>query len=168
MILPLRYFGDPVIKEKARRLEKIEKPTRRLAKDMAETMYDAAGIGLAAPQVGIPKRLIVVDMGDNDFVAYVNPEIIKYSRREDVDEEGCLCLPEIKVPVKRAKKVVFRALDLQGRPVEMEAEDLLARILQHEVDHLEGRTILDRTTSEDKQKAIRSLMELFDQLRTGK
>lgn len=160
-ILPIRIFGDPVLKERSTKLDKLVKPTKQLIKNMAETMYDASGVGLAAPQVGVPKRLIVVDMGDNDFVAYVNPEIIYYADKEEVDEEGCLSLPGIKVPVKRSIKVGFKAQDLKGRTIEMEVDDYLARVLQHEVDHLEGKYILERTTPDEKRKAISQFMEMY-------
>jgi len=161
-ILPLRYYGDPVLKEKSTSLEKIENHIKKLAQNMAETMYDAAGIGLAAPQIGTLKKLIVIDMGDNDFVAYINPEIIYYAGKKVVEEEGCLCLPDIVVPVKRASKVGFKAIDIQGRPVEIETDDFLARVFQHEVDHLEGFTILERTNPDERQKAVRKVMEMWD------
>ena len=88
--LPIRYYGDPVLKEKSTPLDKVEKQIKQLAQNMAETMYDAAGIGLAAPQIGTLKRLIVIDIGDNDYVAYVNPEIVYYGDKKEVDEEGCV------------------------------------------------------------------------------
>lgn len=167
-ILPVRFFGDPVLKEKSTPLGEINIKSQKLAINMAETMYESSGVGLAAPQVGIPKRIIVVDFGDNNFVAYVNPEITYYSDKEEVEEEGCLCLPDVRVPVKRSLKIGFKALDLKGRPVEIDAENFLARILQHEVDHLDGKIILDRTSPEDRQKAVRQIMEMYEQLRNDK
>lgn len=161
-VLPLRYYGDPVLKEKSAPLEKLEEQIKKLAQNMAETMYDAAGIGLAAPQVGTLKKLIVVDIGDDNYVAYVNPEIVYYAGKKEVEEEGCLCLPEIVVPIKRSKKIGFRATDIKGRPVEIETDDFLARVLQHEVDHLEGVTILERTNPVERQKAIKKIMEMWD------
>ncbi len=161
----IKLYGDPLLRETSKKLLEIKDDSKDLVKGMAETMFAAEGVGLAAPQIGVLKRLIVLDMGDEDFVAYVNPEITEYSEKEDMDEEGCLCLPEIRVPVKRSLKIRFKATDLQGREVEFEASDFLARILQHEIDHLNGKTILENTSSEDKDKAIRRLMEIYEELR---
>jgi len=154
-----------MLREISKELDGIQEDSKKLAKGMAETMLIAEGVGLAAPQVGVLKRLIIIDMGDEDFVAYANPEITYYSRKKDTDDEGCLCLPEIRVPVKRSLKINFEATDLQGRKVELEAHDFLARILQHEVDHLNGKTILENTSPEEKDKAIRKLMDIYDELR---
>jgi len=130
-----------------------------VTKNMAETMVKANGVGIAAVQVGILKKVIILDYDEGKFVAYVNPKIVYRSPKEEVDEEGCLCLPDIRVPIKRARKVVVEALDLAGRKLEIEADDLLARILQHEIDHLEGITILERTSSAERKKAIREFLE---------
>jgi len=129
-----------------------------LAKNMAETMTEGHGIGLAAVQIGILKQLIVISMDNQGFVAYVNPEIVERSTAEELDDEGCLCIPDVQVPIKRAQKVVVKAQDLKGRPVELEADDMLARVLQHEIDHLSGMTILDRTDKEERRRAIREFM----------
>lgn len=158
-VLPIRLYGDPILKEKSKAVEKITQDLKLLAKNMAETMVKANGVGLAAPQIGIVKKVIVIDYEEGNFVAYVNPTIVYKSKKEEVDEEGCLCLPDIRVPVKRARKVVVQAVDLEGRPLEIEADDLLARILQHEIDHLDGVTILERTPKEERNKALREFLE---------
>jgi peptide deformylase len=157
-IFPVRIFGDPILREKSYKIERIDLEVKELSRNMAQTMYEAAGIGLAAPQIGVLKSLIVVDMGGDNFVVYVNPMITERSKAQEVDDEGCLCLPGINVPVKRAQRVVVEARDLKGRPVKIEADDLLARILQHEIDHLEGHTILDRTDPKTRQKAVRKFL----------
>lgn len=158
-VLPIRKFGDPVLRETSAPVEQIDHRLRDTAKNMAATMYEAHGIGLAAPQVGILRRVIVVDLGDHNFVVYVNPEISEYSKETETEAEGCLCLPDIRVPVRRAMKIKFKAQDLKGRPVTIEAKDLLARVLQHEVDHLQGKTILDRTEPEEKKRALTEYLE---------
>lgn len=159
-IFPVRFLDDPVIKEKSLRVTRIGKDMTTLTKDMADTMYDAQGVGLAAPQIGILKRVIVIDMHDDrGLVAYVNPRILELSGHEEVDDEGCLCVPDVRVPVKRATRIVVEALDLKGRTIKIEAEDMMARVLQHEIDHLEGTTILERTGKEDRRRAIREFLE---------
>jgi len=158
-IFPIRIFGDPVLREKSLRVQEIDKKIKALSVDMAETMYKDAGIGLAAPQIGVLKQVIILDMGKDGYVVYVNPRIKEASRSKKTEEEGCLCLPNIQVPVSRSKKVIVEALDLQGRPVVIEADDLLARALQHEIDHLEGITILQKTDPQSKQTALREFME---------
>lgn len=165
--LPIKIYGDPLLREVSSELKDVSDLSRQLVKNMAETMYSYEGVGLAAPQIGIMKRLIVLDIGDRDFVAYINPEITFYSDKEEVDDEGCLCLPEIRVPVKRALRVGFKALDLKGRPVQFEATEFLARVLQHEIDHLQGKTILEKTSTDEKNKAIKKMMEFYDDLRSG-
>ncbi len=158
-VFPVRFFGDPVIKEISIKVIDLGAEINVLAKNMAETMVDAQGIGLAAPQIGVLKQVIVISMQDDGFVTYINPVIVERSGPEEVDDEGCLCLPDVHVPVVRSKYVVVRAQDLKGRTVEIEADDLLARILQHEIDHLAGLTILDRTDKEERRRAIREFLE---------
>lgn len=158
-VLPIRLYGDPILKEKSHEVTKIDQQLKTLTKNMAQTMVKANGVGIAAVQVGILKKVIILDYDEDKFVAYVNPKIVYRSPKEEIDEEGCLCLPEIRVPIKRARKVVVQALDLDGRKLEIEADDLLARILQHEIDHLEGVTILERTSNAERKKAIREFLE---------
>lgn len=144
-ILNIRKIGDPVLRSKAKKVEEVTDKTRDLLDNMAETMYDAPGIGLAAPQVGILQRVIVVDVeDDNGLLELINPEIISVSEEKAIMEEGCLSIPEEKGHVVRAKKVTVRGLNRNGKEVIIEAEDLLARALQHEIDHLDGILFVDK------------------------
>ncbi|HEB12673.1 MAG TPA: peptide deformylase [Actinobacteria bacterium] len=158
-IFPVKFFGDPVLREKSNIVEKISEDVRVLSTNMANTMYDACGIGLAAPQIGILRQVVVIDMDKNNYVVYINPTIVEISKSTEIEDEGCLCVPNISVPVKRAKSVVVKALDLKGRALDIEADDLLARILQHEIDHLNGLTILDRTDDKARKSAIQEFLE---------
>lgn len=126
-----------------------------LCRTMAKAMYDAPGIGLAAPQIGVLKRVIVYDLEDEGrVVALCNPEIVERADEREVDDEGCLSLPGITVPIERPITVVCEAMSLSGKPVRIEADGLHARVLQHEVDHLDGVLILDRATPEERKAAL--------------
>lgn len=128
---------------------------------MARAMYDAPGIGLAAPQIGVLKRIIVCEFGEEgeNPVALCNPVIVESSEECEVDDEGCLSLPGISVPVERPCRVVCEAVSLKGNPVRIEAEGLRARLLQHEIDHLDGLLIIDRATPEERKAALRRYLE---------
>ena len=150
-ILPILLYPDPVLKSACAPVEKITKEIQKLVDDMAETMYAAPGVGLAAPQVGITKRVIVIDItwkeeeGPQQLYQLVNPKIVH--REGMIDwEEGCLSIPEFLQTMKRAQKVKVEALDRQGNPITIEAEDLLAICLQHEIDHLDGKLIIDKAS----------------------
>jgi peptide deformylase len=141
-------YPDPVLTEKAAKVEVIDDGLRKLVQDMAETMYEAHGVGLAAPQVGVSKRVIVVDVshveeGEGRLLVLINPELAG-AEGSEFSEEGCLSLPGFKAEVRRSVKVTVRGRDIKGRDVAVEAEGLMARALQHEIDHLEGTLILDR------------------------
>jgi peptide deformylase len=154
-ILPIRKFPDPVLKEKALPVEKVDKEVIKLIENMAETMYDAPGVGLAANQVGILRQVVVIDI-DNDLIALINPEITEYSEEISEGEEGCLSVgAEIQVVVPRSERVKVRALNPKGELSELEAEGILARALQHEIDHINGIVILDRTSPDEKRRALR-------------
>ncbi len=143
-------IGDPVLTRKSVPVDAITEDIVRLAGDMVETVHAAPGVGLAAPQVGVNKRLIVVDLsvGENEEALHVlvNPEIVS-KEGEAICEEGCLSVPDIKEKVARPYQVVVRGLDLDGRPVEIEGEDLLARALCHEIDHLDGILFVDKLSA---------------------
>jgi peptide deformylase len=145
--LPLRYYGDPVLRRKADALPAVTPDVRDLIEAMFATMYAEEGVGLAAPQVGRSVRVFVVDVEEEEGArvkqAFVNPAIVERSG-EMVGEEGCLSIPGLRADVKRAARVVVEALDADGKPFRMEAEGLLARALQHEQDHLDGVLFLDR------------------------
>ena len=138
----IRKYGDDVLRKECREVEEIDKRLLVLIKDRRETMYDADGVGLAAPQVGILKRLFVIDIGDGPLV-FINPEIIETSGKQ-IDEEGCLSLPGKMEEVMRPNYVRARALNEKGQEFEIEAEELLARAILHEYDHLNGTLFIDR------------------------
>jgi peptide deformylase len=139
-------YPDKVLKSKAEKIEDISLDIINLAKDMTVTMYEAPGVGLAAPQVGQEKRLIVVDPTSgkeaNRLIVIANPEIIEKEGSE-TDSEMCLSVPDVSIDVTRAKRILISGVDLGGREVRIEAEGFLARIFQHEIDHLNGTVILD-------------------------
>jgi peptide deformylase len=135
-------YPDPVLLSQAQAVGGISRQVRRLARDMLETMYAAPGVGLAAPQVGVRQRVIVVDVGENP-VTLVNPQITA-AEGEQIGLEGCLSLPDLVGEVRRAEWVVVSGLDLVGKPITVEGEGLLARALQHEVDHLDGILFIAR------------------------
>lgn len=143
-ILPIRKEGDPVLRQKAAPVHKVTKRIVKLLQDMEETMYAADGIGLAAPQVGVSERLIVVDVGDGP-IHLVNPVLLS-AEGSVVDVEGCLSIPGVIGYVERAQRVVVEGLDIRGKRRRVAAEDLLARALQHEIDHLDGILFIDKAT----------------------
>lgn len=144
-ILPIVLHPNPVLRKKARPVQKINASVKKLIEDMVETMYDAPGIGLAAPQVGVSKRIIVVDVrdGKTGLLKLINPEIV-HAEGRITWTEGCLSIPGYVGDVDRFKKVKVTALDEDGRRVWIEAEDLLAVCLQHEIDHLDGVLYIDK------------------------
>lgn len=143
-VLQLRYEGDPVLRAKAKPVAKVTKRVVKLLKDMEETMYAADGVGLAAPQVGISERLIVVDVGDGPL-HIINP-VLERGEGADVDREGCLSIPGVYGYVERFAKVVVSGLDPRGRSLRIEGTGLLARALQHEIDHLDGILFTDKAS----------------------
>jgi peptide deformylase len=156
----VRVLGDPILKTKARAVERFDDELRDEVARMSVLMHDALGIGLAAPQVGISHRVLVYRVEpDSPAVALVNPEIEWSSRDEEISEEGCLSLPLIHVEVERPVAVLVRARDEHGDELVIEATGLEARVIQHEIDHLDGILILDRTTREQRKAAMRALRE---------
>jgi peptide deformylase len=148
-IRKLRFMGDPVLREKAAPVEGVPAEVRTLIGDMFDTMYAEEGVGLAAPQVGIGLRVIVIDPRENDIepFALINPQIVRLGDEVGRDEEGCLSIPGLKEIVERPTTVVVEAMNPDGEPVSIDAAGLLARILQHEVDHLDGILFLDRVSA---------------------
>ena len=145
----IRKFGDDVLRKRCREVEEIDDRLLTLIEDMKETMYDADGVGLAAPQVGILKRLFVIDIGEGPLV-FINPEIVETSGSQ-IDEEGCLSLPGETEEVMRPNYVRARALNEKGEEFEIEAEELLARAILHEYDHLNGTLFIDRAKAPSKK-----------------
>lgn len=149
----IRLEGDPVLREVAKPVREITKNIIKLLDDMAETMYDADGVGLAAPQVGVPKRVIVMDCGDG-LIEMINPEIIS-KEGEQIGPEGCLSIPGVTAEVARANKVVAKGLNRHGKEITVEGEGLLARCIQHEIDHLNGILFIDYVDPANLLKAKR-------------
>jgi peptide deformylase len=157
--MPIRTLGDPVLREKSRPVESFDAALRHLAEDLVETMYEAPGVGLAANQVGLSIACFVYDdrEGGAGFVA--NPVVSDLEGEDDL-EEGCLSIPGPYHPTIRASSVRLRGRDLEGRPIDTKAEGLLARIFQHETDHLNGMLYIDRLTDEGRRDVMRQLREL--------
>ncbi len=161
--LQVRVHPDPILSQKSAEVAASEIPgLRRLIADMGKTMYENEGCGLAAIQVGIAKRLLVFDVSEeqNDLQALINPRIVEQSEDCDTSDEGCLSFPGLFEPVQRAKTIQIEALDVDGEPFSFEAEDFLARVLQHEIDHLDGLTMLNRMDDELRQQALREYFGL--------
>jgi peptide deformylase len=155
-ILEIKEYGDPILREKALSVEEITPDISNLIKDMAESMYASSGVGLAAPQVGVSKRIIIIDEDEEKLMVLVNPEIIN-SEGEAVDEEGCLSLPGLYSDVKRSSKVTVKALNENGDPIEITKEGLTARALQHEIDHLNGILFIDKIGRMERQILLNKL-----------
>jgi peptide deformylase len=151
-LLEIHVLGSPILRQETKPVERMTDELRRLTDAMFETMHAAKGIGLAAPQVGRPERLAVIDIEDNPIVI-VNPEII-LSEGSAKGEEGCLSIPEVFGDVDRATRITVRAMDRDGKPCELEATDLLARCLQHEIDHLHGKLFIDYLSFLKRRSAL--------------
>jgi peptide deformylase len=159
MLLPIRTLGDPVLREPAKPVEHFDRTLRRLAKDMTETMYHAPGVGLAAPQVGVSLQLFVFDDGERGPSFLANPELYD-ADGEVTEEEGCLSIPGPYHPTPRYRTIRCRGLDLHGNPVEVQGEGLLARILQHETDHLSGTLYIDRLDDTGRRAVLAELRRI--------
>jgi peptide deformylase len=159
VIIPIRILGDPVLKTPAKPVEEFDDGLRRLAQDMLETMYDAPGVGLAGPQVGISLRLFVFDDGVTGPTFMANPELWS-ADGEIVEEEGCLSIPGPFHPTRRFATITCRGQNLAGDPVEMTGEGLLARIFQHETDHLDGTLFIDRLSEEGRKTVLAELRRI--------
>src|SRR5581483_5707430 len=151
----IRVFGDPVLRTPTAPVTEIDGALKQLVDDMLETMYAAPGVGLAAPQVGVQKRFFVYDVGDGPGVV-INPEIRETSGEWEHDE-GCLSVPGLFWPITRPKLVHLVGLDIYGNQIEFEADELLARMFQHEVDHLDGKLLLSRLDGDQRKEAMRTL-----------
>ncbi len=150
----IHSFVDPVLRRRAQPVERIDKAMRRLIDDMIDTMRAADGIGLAAPQVGVSHRLFVAELDDTVYVV-VNPRVLRASRATEVADEGCLSLPGYVGAVERRARVIVRGLDRRGKEVTIEAEGMLARCFQHEIDHLDGVLYTDRMASDAPLRPVR-------------
>jgi peptide deformylase len=163
MIYPIVKFPDPILQKPAEPVTVFDDELRQLVDDMFTSMYDAQGIGLAAPQIGISKRLTVIDLSfqkkPEDKIVLINPEIVRKSGKQ-VEEEGCLSLPEIRDRVVRAAEVTVRAKDASGKTVEVSGTELLSRALQHEIDHLDGILFIFRLSRLKRDLQLRKIRKL--------
>jgi len=159
VILPIRTLGDPVLREPAKPVETFDASLERLVADMFETMYDAPGVGLAGPQVGVSLRLFTFDDGETGPMAIPNPELLD-TQGETLEEEGCLSVPGPFHPTPRFERVRCRGQDVRGRPFESAAAGLLARIFQHETDHLDGRLYVDRLDDQGRRAVMAELRRI--------
>ena len=156
----IRKFGDPVLRTRARPVERFDEALREEVERMGELMIDAVGVGLAATQVGVLHRVLVYCVQqESPVIALVNPEIEWKGGEEEIMEEGCLSLPDVLVDVERPLHVRVRARDERGEEIVVEATGLEARVIQHELDHLDGVLILDRTSRDQRKVAVRALRE---------
>jgi peptide deformylase len=171
MIKPIRIFPDPVLKKTAAPVEVIDDNTKQIVQDMAETMYDAPGVGLAAPQIGVLQRIIVIDVSGKDqepeLLVAINPVVLR-GEGDSFEEEGCLSIPKFAANVHRKASVVVKALNLAGEEITYNAEGLLAIAFQHEIDHLDGILFIDHLSPlkrEMFQKKYRRSLEQTAQVR---
>ncbi len=157
-ILKICKYPEPILRKKASLVKKISEADKRLIEDMIETMKASGGVGLAANQIGVPRRIFVFNPSSEEWRAdaLVNPVIIKH-RGSEKTEEGCLSLPGLTAEVHRYKYILVEGLDIDGRHVRFEAKDLLARIIQHEIDHLDGKLFIDRINPIRRMMSLRQL-----------
>jgi peptide deformylase len=148
-ILSILTIPEPILKQKSKRVKNIDGSIRKLAADMIETMHAASGVGLAAPQVGVPLRVIVIGMPDEEDFVLINPQIVRRSG-ERLVTEGCLSVPGYFGEIERAQRVTVKGRDLSGKEIRIKAEELLAQALEHEIDHLNGVLYIDHLESRDK------------------
>ena len=168
--LRVMKYGSSVLRQVAQPVEEITDEIRQIADDMLKAMYDSDGVGLAAPQIGVSKRIVVIDVNPNDLscepIALINPEIVEREGQEDA-EEGCLSVPEVRGEVKRAEKVTIKALNLDGKKVRIEATDLFARAIQHEIDHLNGVLFVDHLGRLKQQLIKKQLRKIEKETKEG-
>lgn len=159
MIFDIKIYGEDVLRKKAEEVEEINQEILELIEDMVDTMADSKGVGLAAPQIGVDKRIFVVDVGDGIIRKVVNP-VLEYSEETEENEEGCLSIPGIYRGVRRAKYVKITYLNEKGEKIEETAEGLLSRAFQHEFDHLEGILFTDKVSPVSKRLISKKLQNL--------
>jgi peptide deformylase len=156
--LKIRLFGNSCLRKKTKEIKEVKQHHRDILSEMARLMYENGGIGLAAPQVNVNECMIIVDIGSGLY-KLINPKIIKRSGSQ-VNEEGCLSIPGVCIKVKRAKDILLKAKDEEGNPLNIEADGLFACVLQHEIDHLSGKLIIDRASFLEKIKIKKKLAEI--------
>src|SRR5262245_58594278 len=156
----IRLLGDPVLKQKAAEIDDVDGTLVQLASDMAVTLHEAAGLGLAAPQVGVQKRLFVYDLRDGEGPRTIVNPVVSEHRGEWTYEEGCLSVPGLAWEIVRPKEVHLTGYDLDGNEVSIEADEIVARLFQHELDHLDGVLLLERLDPDTRKDAMRTLREI--------
>jgi len=159
MLLAIRTLGDPVLREPAKPVERFDRALAHLAADMLETMYDAPGVGLAGPQVGLSMQLFVFDDGEHGPTFVANPELLD-AEGDVIEEEGCLSIPGPYHPTVRFRKIRLRGLDVRGDEIDLVREGLAARIFQHESDHLQGMLYIDRLDDEGRKAVLAELRRI--------
>ena len=156
-VKPIRLFGDPVLTTPAAEVTTFDKELRKLVKDLTDTMMDAPGAGLAAPQLGVSLRVFTYDV-DDEIGHLINPSLDLSDEMQEGDE-GCLSVPELAFNTRRAMRVVAKGMNMHGEPVVLEGSELLARCIQHETDHLDGIMFIDRLDAETRKEAMRAIRE---------
>lgn len=164
-LLPILRYPDPRLYKVAKPVEQVDDRIRRLVADMAETMYAAPGIGLAATQIDVHEQVIVIDLSEeqNDLLVLINPQIVSSGSEKQVHEEGCLSVPGVYDEVERASSIRVHALNLQGQPIQFDADGLLAICVQHEIDHLNGKVFVEYLSSL-KQNRIKTRLRKQERL----
>ncbi len=166
MAYEIRTFGDPVLKTPAAPVTEINGKIARLVDDMFDTLYESdSGIGLAAPQIGVQKQIFVWEI-DEEPMVIINPEIVE-SSGEWLYDEGCLSIPGLYVEILRPNQVLMRGRDLDGNEIEIEADELMGRLFQHELDHLQGMLMFDRMTADQRKEALAEYRRILDQQATA-
>lgn len=157
-ILPMVDYNNSVLRQKAKRVSSIDGAIAQLIDDMVETMREVGGVGLAAPQIGVPLRIAVIELPDEEIIVLVNPKIVKRSGERQI-EEGCLSIPGYRGEIQRSEKVTVKGLDRFGREIRIKGEGLLAQALEHELDHLDGTLYIDHLESIDKLTPVTADVE---------
>ena len=152
-VYPLRVLPEPVVRQKAKRVRTIDSSIKKLIEDMRQTMHATGGVGLAAPQIGIPLRVIVISIPEEEDIALINPKVVRRKGERQV-HEGCLSIPGYFGEIKRSESVTVKGLDPGGKEIRIKATELLAQVLEHEIDHLNGVLYIDHLESKEKLRKI--------------
>ena len=158
MLKPIRLFGDPVLRTVAEPVTDFDLELRNLVRDLTETMGEASGVGLAAPQIGVGLRVFTYHVDDEEYGHLINP-VLELSGEPETDEEGCLSIPGLQFPTPRAPRAIAAGFNMYGDPVRIEGTELLARCVQHETDHLDGILFIDRLDKKQRKLAVKAIRE---------
>jgi len=166
-ILPIIVIPDPILREPSKPVERVDESLRKFADNMLETMYDAPGVGLAAIQVAEPIRMLTVDVSEKEEEPqpriFINPKVVQVSDKPNVYEEGCLSIPDVYAEIERPAEVTVEYLDLSGEQKSIKADGLLATVLQHEIDHLDGKLFIDYLSKLNREMVVRKFKKLAKQ-----